>query len=122
MRAVRMAGQQFASAKRHGRGRSPRRACRNAKQCKVCRHCCRAFLRRTVGLNAMDQFACAVASIATGSLAGADVSRCRVLSDQSTSQSSGLRRDPLPARAVWRRRVGHPHSNVLSTRNHCFPT
>ncbi|PPU67965.1 hypothetical protein XpiCFBP4643_12075 [Xanthomonas pisi] len=62
MQAVRTAGPEFASAKRHGRGRSPCRACRNAKQCKVCRHRCRAFLMRVVGPSSMDQFACAVAS------------------------------------------------------------
>ncbi|AOD16097.1 hypothetical protein BER93_17210 [Xanthomonas fragariae] len=36
---VRTAALDYASAKRHGRGRSPRRKCRNAKECKVCNGC-----------------------------------------------------------------------------------
>ncbi|RJS02098.1 hypothetical protein XnspCFBP7698_19065 [Xanthomonas sp. CFBP 7698] len=41
MPEVRTAALEFASAKGHGRGRSPYRECRNAKQCKVC-NCCSA--------------------------------------------------------------------------------
>ncbi|APO95285.1 hypothetical protein BI313_12355 [Xanthomonas vesicatoria] len=61
MRAVRTAGQQFANAKSHGRGRSPCPACRNAKQCKVCGDVCRAFLLGPARLSLMDRFVYGVA-------------------------------------------------------------
>ncbi|PPU36906.1 hypothetical protein XspCFBP7912_03415 [Xanthomonas sp. CFBP 7912] len=109
MPEVRTAALEFASAKGHGRVRSPYRECRNAKQCKVC-DCCSASSASGRVIEPVDQLAGALQGDgmwpAPTRVAAAAAGTARSMT------MSGPLGYPQPTHTVWRARARRAHVPV----------